>query len=370
MKNKINIIMIFTATLFALLFFNEEAFAAKVKLNVKNQSVEVGKIKTIKLLNNKKKVKWKVSNKNIKITKKAKQYAKIKGIKKGKSTLTAKIGKKKYKCKISVKEAKTKIEYTKQSIYIGEEFDLRLLNPKGKVKWSVTNSCVGISRKTGKYVIVKGLRYGTAYIKATNNGKTYKCKVTVKKINYEKAKKWIWYEWETTNNSVIGTFENGNEFDVDLNVKIIFYDSFGNMIDYSEKNCYCLGAGNTCAFEFSKPTDTNYNYVNYDRAEFQITTSQSFYKDCSENISAYGNFGSNSFMVKVSNTGSKELDTIQVAVIFYDFFGNIVGYNYGYADCEKAGTTDIVSLSYPYDSNYQKIIPKNYEIYINHAYSY
>ena len=150
MKNKINIIMIFTATLFALLFFNEEAFAAKVKLNVKNQSVEVGKIKTIKLLNNKKKVKWKVSNKNIKITKKAKQYAKIKGIKKGKSTLTAKIGKKKYKCKISVKEAKTKIEYTKQSIYIGEEFDLRLLNPKGKVKWSVTNSCVGISRKTGK----------------------------------------------------------------------------------------------------------------------------------------------------------------------------------------------------------------------------
>ena len=83
MKNKINIIMIFTATLFALLFFNEEAFAAKVKLNVKNQSVEVGKIKTIKLLNNKKKVKWKVSNKNIKITKKAKQYAKIKGIKKG-----------------------------------------------------------------------------------------------------------------------------------------------------------------------------------------------------------------------------------------------------------------------------------------------
>lgn len=62
---------------------------------------EAGKTVTLKLKNNKKKIKWSSSNKKVAtVTKKGK----VKGKKVGKATITAKVGKKKYKCKINVKK--------------------------------------------------------------------------------------------------------------------------------------------------------------------------------------------------------------------------------------------------------------------------
>lgn len=87
--------------------------AKKPALSKKSVSVKVGKTTTIKLKNGAKsaKVTWKSSKKKIaKITKSSKTSAKIKGVKKGKSVITAsyKVGKKvtKLKCKVTVK-AKT-----------------------------------------------------------------------------------------------------------------------------------------------------------------------------------------------------------------------------------------------------------------------
>lgn len=61
--------------------------AVKTKLNVTSKTIKVGDSYTVKLLNNKKKVKWSTSNKNIKIVNKNNKQAKIKGIKKGTSYL-------------------------------------------------------------------------------------------------------------------------------------------------------------------------------------------------------------------------------------------------------------------------------------------
>lgn len=73
---------------------------AKVKLNKKTVKLYVGKTTTLKLKNNKKKVKWSSSNKKVATVSKK---GKVKAIKKGKATITAKVGKKKYKCKVTVK---------------------------------------------------------------------------------------------------------------------------------------------------------------------------------------------------------------------------------------------------------------------------
>ncbi len=85
---------------------------AKVKLNKTKLSMNVGKTTTLKLKNNKKKVKWSSSNKKVA---KVSAKGKVKGLKKGKATITAKVGKKKYKCKVTVKARKV-AEATKKPV--------------------------------------------------------------------------------------------------------------------------------------------------------------------------------------------------------------------------------------------------------------
>lgn len=77
---------------------------AKVKLNKTKITLYVGKTATLKLKNNKQKVKWSSSNKKVATVS---SKGKVKGIKKGKATITAKVGKKKYTCKVTVKAKNT-----------------------------------------------------------------------------------------------------------------------------------------------------------------------------------------------------------------------------------------------------------------------
>ena len=72
---------------------------SKVKLNITKATLSIGGSINLKLLNNKKKVTWKSSNKKVaSVTKKGKVKAK----KKGKAKIIARVGKKKYTCKITV----------------------------------------------------------------------------------------------------------------------------------------------------------------------------------------------------------------------------------------------------------------------------
>ena len=82
--------------------------ASKVKLSSSNKTVQVGKTVKISVKNNKKKVKWSVSNGKIKIVKKTNKYVKVKAVKAGTAVLRAKIGKRTYKCNFTVKKKTVK----------------------------------------------------------------------------------------------------------------------------------------------------------------------------------------------------------------------------------------------------------------------
>lgn len=78
---------------------------SKVKLNITKATLSVGGSINLRLLNNKKKVTWKSSNKKVaSVTKKGKVKAK----KKGKASIVAKVDKKKYTCKVTVGSASKK----------------------------------------------------------------------------------------------------------------------------------------------------------------------------------------------------------------------------------------------------------------------
>ena len=92
------------------------AMAAKVTLP-RTAKVVVGAKKVLKLKNNKRAAKWKVSKgkKYVKIVKKSKKSCTVKGIKKGNATVRAVIGAKKYSCKVKVTaKAKNKVGESKR----------------------------------------------------------------------------------------------------------------------------------------------------------------------------------------------------------------------------------------------------------------
>ena len=73
-------------------------------------------------------------------------------------------------------------------------------------------------------------------------------------------------------------------------------------------------------------------------------------------------------MVEVKNVGRKNYST-QIGVVFYQN-GRIVGYNYNYAHVENPGSTAYLQFNFPYDRNYEDIIPDRYEVYVNNSYTY
>ena len=97
--------------------------ASKAKLSANKKSVTVGQTVKISMKNNRKKVKWSVSNGKIKIVKKTNKYVKIKAVKAGKATLKAKVGKKTYKCEITVKKKKTIEDPSQYTGYYTDAYD-------------------------------------------------------------------------------------------------------------------------------------------------------------------------------------------------------------------------------------------------------
>ena len=102
---KIIVFMLVVALSFSSLSINNVSAASKVKINKKKVVLYVGKTTTLKLKNNKKKIRWTSSNKKIATVSKK---GKVKAKKVGKTIVIAKVGKKKYKCTVIVKKRKTK----------------------------------------------------------------------------------------------------------------------------------------------------------------------------------------------------------------------------------------------------------------------
>lgn len=111
-KKRRRIICLVVIMILSVLLRSEAYAAKKVKLSSKIISLKVGQEKTLKLKNNKRKVKWSVvsGKKVVKLSAKKKTRVTIKGKKKGTAKVQAKIGKKKYTCKVVVKQPKKSVK--------------------------------------------------------------------------------------------------------------------------------------------------------------------------------------------------------------------------------------------------------------------
>lgn len=148
--------------------------ATKIKLNKTNVYVSKGDTVQLSLKGTSKKVKWYSTNKKIATVN---NKGKVRGIKKGKTTVTAEVNGKKYRCTINVEVPS--ISKKNVSLNKGSSTTLKIKNTKQKIKWSSSNKKVATVNSKGK---VKGIKDGKATITAKVGSKKYTCKVTVKKV--------------------------------------------------------------------------------------------------------------------------------------------------------------------------------------------
>lgn len=155
---------------------------AKPKLNKTAITLSVKNSYQLKVNGTKAKATWKTSNAKVAVVSK---NGKVTAKKAGKAVVTAKINRKTYKCKVTVKVVlnKTAITLNEKKVY-----QLKVNGTKKKPAWKTSNAKIAVVSKNGKVTAKKA---GKAIITAKVNGKTYKCKVTVKaasKIGLNKTK--------------------------------------------------------------------------------------------------------------------------------------------------------------------------------------
>ncbi len=307
------------------------------------------------------KVKWSSSDKSVATVS---EYGSVKALKKGTAVITAKVGGKKYTCKLTVEDPV--LSKTELTLIEGNTFALKLNGNTQKIKWSSSNTSVADVSNNG---VVTANAEGYASIYATVGYKSYRCSLTVKKPPVDLNK--IFATYYDTKEGIVAIIHNDFVDCVRVTATVLYYDESGKLIDTRNDTCYAVGTGKTVAIKVSGPYSSSYNRLEYDSFEVKLSADRSVYKNSdlgNQYISLETNDTGDKLIVTATNTGENDYSFIQLAVVFYDEYGNCIGYNYKYANCEKAGTTDYMNFNFPYDSQYNTIVPDSYEVYLNYAY--
>lgn len=142
-----------------------------VKLNTTNITLLKGKTKKLTVSNNEKTPSWSSSNYAVASVE---SNGNVKAKKYGKTTITAWVDGKQLTCKVQV--ADPKLNKTSIKLKKKKSYTLKVSQRYGKVTWKSSKSSVA-SVKNGKVTTKKK---GTAYIYASCDGRSMRCKVTVK----------------------------------------------------------------------------------------------------------------------------------------------------------------------------------------------
>ncbi len=178
MKKIISVILAVSLLIGMGVFFGVEAEA--VSLSEKSVKLIVGETQLVLLDGaDSKKVEWTSDNKKIAVV----EDGIIKGIKTGKTTVTAKYKGKNYKCNVTVSEFR--IARESSSVMVGNRLQLDLVGFSGTRTWTSSNQSVATVSKDG---ILRGVSKGTAKIsvkfKKNKNIHTISFNVTVKDYSF------------------------------------------------------------------------------------------------------------------------------------------------------------------------------------------
>lgn len=268
----------------------------------------------------------------------------------------------------SANAATIKLNRSSLTLSEGSSFTLKLIGVTGKIKWTSNDKSIAIVSSKGN---VSGVKSGKTTITAANSGKNYTCNVTVKEVfDAKKALGSMTHEIIDLGNGLITILENNYTFPFRVEATVVFYDNSGNMVGKSSDENYYFDKGRKCALYFHGPSDSSLDDVSYSDYKINFTVEAVYdYKSSNVNdIKIKSNFGPSNVMAEVTNDGDTSSEFTKISIVFYRN-GEVVGYDYTYAEVETPGSTDYLKFSFPYDKNYDSIIPDAYDIYVNYSYN-
>ena len=143
----------------------------------------------------------------------------------------------------------------------------------------------------------------------------------------------------------------------------MFYDSKGNMVEKSSDYNSALEAGRECAL-FAWISHSNWS-------SYKINLKAEIANSVVTNVNGINvtyNVGNQNVMLQAKNNGRKNEFT-QIAIVYYKD-NRVVGYEEQYAHVENSGSSDYLEFPFPYDWDYNTIVPDRYVVYVNNSYIY
>lgn len=253
----------------------------------------------------------------------------------------------------TVQASNVKLNTSNITITQGLTKKLHVLGTKAKIKWTSGNKKIATVTSNGT---VKGVQSGNTYVEARVGTTNLRCRVTVKAKELPVTDKKISYELKDTGDGVIGFFTNNNSKPVTITSKLVFLKS-NKMVDTSSGYTWYLEPKKTTIVHFY-PFDKE-----YDDYKLSFNVSQPYIKGTNK-LKIVGHKADDNVTAEVTNISGKQLSIVSLGIVFYDENDNAIDYGFNFAECKDIGSTDYVTFNFPYDKEFNTIIPERYEIYI------
>lgn len=158
--------------------------------------------------------------------------------------------------------------------------------------------------------------------------------------------------------------ENKNDFSIEMEIKVEFYDEDGKLLKTGEQKLYGVAANAKTAGEIYDTPDKYDTYKIFVDAEKQDT-----YTTFNKELEVIDNNTGDEIAVKVQNNGDTTIDWISISVVYYKE-DKAVGISTGMETDIKSGKSANFNVHYAYTKDYDYVDFDTYKVFVNEAYSY
>ena len=227
--------------------------------------------------------------------------------------------------------SKIKLSKTKAEIPQGNKLAINLYSINStSVKWSSSDKKIATINKKG---VITGVAPGKATITAKYKNKSYKCKVTVKKLGIEYIDSEIVGDDGICN---IVKYTNNSDYDVSLVISTNTYDEQGYVKYHSEKMFTCQKGGSVYYF---------YNKTYDKQTIIRAVQTKLTYGDFSKYVKTNSNINNGQLDITFENISNKNIN-VKYFILLYDENNNIVeSHNYNHVSI-PIGETAIRTVKY------------------------
>ena len=188
----------------------------------------------------------------------------------------------------------------------------------------------------------------------------------IEKESQELSKHYEAKDYVLADGDILVEVENKNNVPVYANVKLVFYDENGGLIDTKETFISGIYASKK-AYGVVHLSSDGPKYSKYD---ITVKLSELAYINLYEDKISVTPTMSEDLLLTIQSNANDTIEEIDIGVIYYDSDDKIIGYSPVYVDALPPNGSTVEKSYIPDDSNYDDINYSRYEVVVNSAYTF